>query len=105
MYQRFAIVPALTRDAKKPLNATVKHRVDGKEEDRGNGHHDEDHDGRDHGLAAAWPGHLCSLLTDLLEKLERIGLGHLVVLLPKKMAGAEGLEPSTCGFGDRRSTN
>ncbi len=23
----------------------------------------------------------------------------------KEMAGAEGLEPPTCGFGDRRSTN
>jgi hypothetical protein len=24
---------------------------------------------------------------------------------PSELAGAEGLEPSTCGFGDRRSTN
>lgn len=28
---------------------------------------------------------------------------HLILV--RKMAGAEGLEPSTYGFGDRRSTN
>ncbi len=27
------------------------------------------------------------------------------VLFERDMAGAEGLEPPTCGFGDRRSTN
>ena len=36
-------------------------------------------------------------------KFQRVDLGHVFFLL--NLAGAVGLEPTTCGFGDRRSTN
>src|SRR4051794_20756673 len=95
--------PPLTRDAEEPLYAPVQDRVDSEEEDGRDRHHDEHHDRRDHGLAAAGPGYLGALLTDLLQKLKRIGLAHL--FLPKKMAGEEGLDPSPWVLGARRSTN
>ncbi len=40
----------------------------------------------------------------LLDKFYRTRFGHGRIF-PWLMAGAEGLEPSACGFGDRRSTN
>ena len=49
------------------------------------------------------PGDLGGFLAHLLKELERVCLGHCS--LSFELAGAEGLEPSTCGFGDRRSTN
>ena len=55
------------------------------------------------------PGDLGGFLAHFLKELERVRLGHLVIrFLPSSdvsMAGAEGLEPPACGFGDRRSTN
>jgi hypothetical protein len=30
---------------------------------------------------------------------------YRVTLMPARVAGQEGIEPPTCGFGDRRSAN
>ena len=123
MYQRFVIGwPALISNTKNERNAQTQQLIGDKKEDRRQRRHDEDHDGRHHGLAARRPGHLGGLRTHLLYELEWIRLRHLLQsirfrplvagplaaspgLRPAEVAGVEGLEPPTPGFGDRCSTS
>src|SRR6476646_11692858 len=111
------------------------HDVSQKEERRRQRHHDQHHDRGDPDLFPGRPRDLRSLLTHLLNKLQgvlhtqpailtvtRAGGPTRAVLAcairrwraatasasergSQQLAGAEGLEPPTFGFGDRRSTN
>src|SRR5690606_7805697 len=148
-------VAYVEHEAHQPANQLV-----GSEEKQcSENNHQQDHRRGDHRLTAGRPGNLRAFSTDLLQELDRIGLGshristplrhvklisfsptHRVSVFPyintslsfnkrescsmnrprragrlpalprrtaqrKELAGAAGLEPTTCGFGDRRSTN
>ena len=58
-------------------------------------------------MAGSW--HCCALLNKLLPTDNSIGpytaQGNNEVRFLENLAGAEGLEPTTLGFGDRCSTN
>src|SRR2546426_6665079 len=78
------------------------------EDDRG---HDDD-DGRSDHLVPARPGHLLHLAIGVADEFPRYDPPVLrsccqSVLFhgSSVVAGQEGLEPPTCGFGDRCSTN
>ena len=105
------------------FDARREHLIDEEKEQRRQNNHHEHHTGRDQGFAARRPYDFRRFLAHLLEKLKRVNFGHSMVHftgLPdpgtlknnrlksyifSNLAGAEGFEPSTCGFGDRRSTS
>ena len=67
----------LAGDAEKQGNAAAHDLVREQEEDAGKHRHDDHHNGRDRGLAAARPNDLGSLAAHLLEKSEGIeSFGH-----------------------------
>src|SRR5581483_7013108 len=94
-------------------------------DDRGDRHHDEDHGRGDGGLAPGRPSHLLPLGTDLLHEFEwtdlchdscrsswrpqpassYLAISHSAASLAAVLAGVEGLEPPTPGFGDRCSSH
>src|ERR1700722_4267457 len=112
-YQRPAMnqrSPTLMPEPKQHPHAVRHHLIDDKEKPGGDEHHDEHHAGRHHGLLAARPGDARGLLADLLGKFGDVQFGHTDYsnsqsLFRRMMAGVEGLEPPTPGFGDRCSTS
>src|ERR1700749_4319431 len=116
-------------DTEDELHAAREHLVDEKKEHRRNDHHGKDHGGRNGCLLARRPGHTTDFLSALPQKFERRGFCHhkplegglysspaRILLAPaprfgcgielaQGLAGVEGLEPPTPGFGDRCSTN
>src|ERR1700678_4808688 len=68
---------------------------------------EDDHDGRVAQLRPGWPARLLELADHLAYEdtraLERVF--HGLLWEPSEVAGAEGIEPPTNGFGDRYSTN
>src|SRR5436190_3301221 len=82
------------------IDTPLQNGIDDEEEYTCERHHDHHHDGSDQGFAARRPSDLVGLLAHLLNELKWICSCHF-----QPLAGAEGLEPPTCGFGDRRSTN
>src|SRR5689334_18189204 len=103
MYQRLVMnYPYLRLEPEEdPVDAPFEDGIDDEEETGGKGNHDHHHHGRDERLPPRRPGDLVCLLPHLLKEFKRTCSRHYRTL----MAGAEGLEPPTCGFGDRRSTN
>src|SRR5215472_1601097 len=110
--------------------ASRKHLIHKKKKGGGDKHHREYHRGGDDGFLAARPGDTRHLLADLLEKLDWTRLRHILIApgncfrlkstapagygpssasvlgcLLREVAGVEGLEPPTPGFGDRCSTS
>src|SRR5579863_2899021 len=121
----------LGADPQKESHAQPHDLVRRQEENRSQRHHHKHHDGRDDGLAPAWPSDLLGFRPHLLQELERVELRHdlcrhlkrrrgrspiysmtpercsppKLVLLGPVLAGVEGLEPPTPGFGDRCSSH
>src|SRR5580700_8626990 len=91
-------------EAEDPAHAVRHDLVDHKEKPSSNEYHQKHHRRRDQGLLAARPGDARCLLANLLNKLCDTQSRHSRAL-PDSMAGVEGLEPPTPGFGDRCSTS
>ena len=127
------VVSAVSFIAPEPLAPDAEHEGNGnadqlirdqKEYRRDSDHH-EHHSRRDRGLAARRPGHLAPFLAHFLQEAEGadplashlcrrliahpcsllIYLTHYLYLCPVRLAGVEGLEPPTPGFGDRCSSH
>ena len=109
MYQRFVMVSAVPvryRSEQQLVDAPFQNHIDHQEKHRRQRHHDHHHDGGDHGFPAGRPSDLVRFLAHFLKN----STGFVFAIFSPSpfiglLAGAEGLEPSTCGFGDRRSTN
>src|SRR5579859_57132 len=91
-------------EAEEPAHAVRHDLVDHEEKASGNEHHQKHHRRGNHGLLAARPGDARGLLANLLNKLSDTQFRHSRAL-SDSMAGVEGLEPPTPGFGDRCSTS
>src|SRR4051812_8621824 len=117
-YQRIAIGSG--SETEDEAHAVREYLVDDEEEDRGDEHHHEDHGRGDARLLAGRPGHARHFLPDLTIELCGGRFGHdRVRKLPSmtrrrripdrahftRVAGVEGIEPPTPGFGDRCSTS
>ena len=106
------------------FDAGRKHLIDQEKEQRRQNNHHEHHAGRNQCFPPRRPYDFRRFLAHLLEKLKWVSFGHplnhftgsplaarykipssQVLKIISNLAGAEGFEPSTCGFGDRRSTN
>src|SRR5690606_11594745 len=107
-------------DAQHERDPVAQDLIGQKKENRGEGHHYENHDGGDDGFAPRGPRHLGGFGPHLLYELKRIGFRHDLYQSPLELAkavpetapdpppalaGVEGLEPPTPGFGDRCSTS
>src|ERR1700683_2591723 len=122
----FVCLPTSACGSENPVLAHRQQVVDEEEEEHHQGNHDENHGRREPGFLPRGP---CDLLDafapDFPKKLDetrapdrcRNGqafaravrslfgrVGHVDPFL-RYLAGVEGLEPTTYGFGDRRSTN
>ena len=91
-----------------------QHLIDEQEKDSRYRNEDENHHRRNHSFAAGWPSDFRHLAPNLLHEFAWVGLRHLRLNLslavqfvrpPFRVAGVEGLEPTTPGFGDRCSAN
>src|SRR5215471_9089158 len=130
MYQCLSVIPPApsTADAEDEGYEHTHELVGHQEEYGGDSHHYEYHGSGDGGLAPARPGDLRRLGAYLLQEFKRTDLRHiayLIVSLPPsracghnplrcrdfgdraglRLAGVEGLEPPTPGFGDRCSSH
>src|SRR5215467_12931436 len=124
MYQCLSAIPpapSTAADAENERHDETHDLVRQQEEDRRDRDHHEDHRGGDGGLAPGRPGDLLGLGAHLLQELERTDLRHSLPAAPLvtrhnplkfrllsraglRLAGVEGLEPPTPGFGDRCSS-
>ena len=96
-------------DTQDQADARSQHKVGSEEEERRRERHQQDHGRGDDRLPSRRPRDLGDLGPDLLQKLEWIRPRHLMSLaaLPPSapsVAGVEGLEHPTPGFGDRCSS-
>jgi hypothetical protein len=105
-------------DAENKAHEMTKAEIDEEKEKRSRHHHEQDHARGNACLFPRRPGDLAHLLADLPQKFYRTADCHDVPLETPyiasgdaegksvvAMAGVEGLEPPTPGFGDRCSTN
>src|SRR5215831_7554578 len=130
MYQCLSDIPPApsTADAENEGYEHTHDLVGHEEEYGGDGHHDEYHGSGNGGLAPARPRDLLRLGAHLLQEFKRTDLRHIAYLIaslpPSRacgrnplrcrdfgdraglpLAGVEGLEPPTPGFGDRCSSH
>src|SRR5262249_20540669 len=126
MYQCLSVIPPApsTADAENEGYEHTHDLVGHQEEYGGDGHHHEYHGSGDGGLAPARPRDLLRLGAHLLQEFKRTDLRHRAYLPPfsgrgrnplrcldfgdragLRLAGVEGLEPPTPGFGDRCSSH
>ena len=111
MYHCLAI--RSTPESKNKLDAKLQYLIDAEEKYRGHEYHQEYHRGGDNGFLARGPGDLVGLLSHLPKELKRTDSRHSRLHSTDRpepgspiatLAGVEGLEPATPGFGDRCSS-
>src|SRR6185437_3307348 len=114
----------LAPDAEHESNGNPDHLIRNQKEYRRNRDHHEHHSGGDRGFAARRPGHLAPFLAHFLQEAEGtdplaahlcrrliahpcslLSTTHYLYVRPVRLAGVEGLEPPTPGFGDRCSSH
>src|SRR5215813_7243816 len=127
MYQCLSdILPAPSpADAENKGHEEAHELIGHEKEDGSDCDHHEDHGGGDRGLASAGPRDLLRLRAHFLQEFKRTDLRHMPYLPPSRacgrnplrfldyrwprrtlrLAGVEGLEPPTPGFGDRCSSH
>src|SRR5262249_18511916 len=125
MYQCLSDIPPAPSpaNAENESNEHAHDLISQQKENGGDGYHDEDHCRGDGSFPPRRPRDLLRLDAHLLQELERTDLCHVVDLRPcraggrnllrfrlvgragLRLAGVEGLEPPTPGFGDRCSSH
>src|ERR1044071_409900 len=111
MYHCLAIARARNISADDRLNGFGQYQIDRRQIDRDNDDNNNDHKSRCVSLLTRRPIDLLQFLPCFLEELGAVpgtvldGLDPITHAAIHEMAGQAGLEPTTTGFGVRRSTN